>query len=92
MWTLQGLAMDMLFVKGRRKNLVSVGWQDNTLQCEFQGKRRYVYGGVPREVFEKLLRSPYPDNLFRQIVLNKYPYEQVDKPAPQPVEQSDFPF
>lgn len=88
--------MDMMFVKGRRKNLVSVGWQDHVLQIEFSGGRRYQYGGVPVEVKDKLLRSPYPDNLFRQIVYGKYVSKRVDtppvaKPLPE-VDMSDLPF
>lgn len=81
--------MDMIFVKGRRKNLVSVGWENHVLQCEFLGGRRYQFGGVPEEVKDKLLRSPYPDHLFNQIVRGKYVSERlgylppVAKPFPE---------
>lgn len=89
--------MDMRYVRGRRANLVSVGWQDYVLQVEFKGSRRYQYGGVPKEVHDKLLRSPYPDNLFRQIVMGKYVSQRVDdlppvaKPEPE-VDMSELPF
>lgn len=88
--------MDMLFVKGRRRNLVSVGWENYILQVEFQGRRRYQFGGVPREVYEKLLRSPYPDSLFQKIVRGKYVSEKVymppvAKPLPQH-DMMDLPF
>jgi hypothetical protein len=87
----------MIFVRGRRKNLVSVGWENHVLQIEFCGGRRYQYGGVPVEVKDKLLRSPYPDNLFRQIVLGKYVSERVDLPPAKPVARyqsdlEDLPF
>lgn len=89
--------MDMLYVKGRRQNLVSVGWENFILQVEFRGGRRYQFGGVPQEVKDKLLRSPYPDHLFQQIVRGKYVSERVDtppaKPAPQcAVDYENLPF
>lgn len=85
--------MDMIYVKGARKNLVSVGWEDHTLQVEFRGGRRYRFGGVPSEVKDKLLRSPYPDHLFQQIVRGKYVSERVDAPAfAKPDRFDDLPF
>lgn len=67
----------MYFVKGGRRNLVSVGWQDHVLQVEFKDGRRYQFGGVPLEVKEKLLRVPYPDKLFHQLVKGKYVSKSV---------------
>ena len=88
--------MDMLFVRGGRRNLVSVGWQDHVLEVMFKDGRRYQYGGVPLEVKEKLLRVPYPDNLFRQIVVGKYVSKRVDTlpvAKPQPTFNMDtLPF
>lgn len=83
--------MDMIYVRGRRKNLVSVGWQNHILQCEFTGGRRYQFGGVPKEVFDKLRNNPFPDSLFQKIVRGKYVSERVYMPPvakPQP--QLDF--
>jgi len=74
--------MDMIFVRGRRRNLVSVGWENHVLQVEFHGGRRYQFGGVEEEVKNKLLRSPYPDNLFQQIVRGKYASQRVDNLPP----------
>ncbi len=82
--------MNMLFVKGPRRNLVSVGWEDGILQAEFQEKRRYLYKGVPQGTFDKLLRSPYPDNLFSKIVRGKYECELVSAPSPKPEPWFDF--
>lgn len=89
--------MNMFFVKGRRKNLVSVGWENFILQCEFHGGRRYQFGGVPEEVKDKLLRSPYPDHLFNQIVRGKYVSERIDTPpskpvTPYPIDYENVPF
>lgn len=87
--------MDMKFVKGGRRNLVSVGWENYVLQVEFKDGRRYQYGGVPLEVTEKLLRVPYPDNLFRQIVVGKFVSKRVDEMprAKQPaIDMDSLPF
>lgn len=89
--------MNMLYVKGSRKNLVSVGWRDGTLQCEFTGGRRYHFGGVPEEVKDKLLRVPFPDALFNKLVRGKYVSKRVDtppsKPFPrQPIDYDNLPF
>lgn len=87
--------MNMMFVKGRRKNLVSVGWENFILQVEFHGGRRYQFGGVPQVVKDKLLRSPYPDHLFQQIVKGKYVSERVcvrSQPVPPPAMDDLLPF
>lgn len=78
----------MRFVKGGRRNLVSVGWENYILQVEFKDGKRYQYGGVPKEVHDKLLRVPYPDNLLRQLVIGKFVCKRVDtlpvaKPQPR---------
>jgi KTSC domain len=88
--------VDMYYVRGRRANLVSVGWQDHVLQVEFKDGRRYQFGGVPVEVKDKLLRVPYPDKLFQQLVKGKFVSKRVDtppvaKPLPE-IEYGDLPF
>lgn len=79
----------MIFVKGARRNLVSVGWENHFLRVHFAHGQTYQYGGVPQEVKDKLLRVPYPDKLFSQLVRGKYVSERVDKlppskPSPKP--------
>lgn len=79
----------MIPVKGRRKNLQSVGWDNFVLQVEFRGSRRYQFGGVPEEIKDKLLRSPFPDSLFSKIVKGKFVSARIDnlppsKPTPPP--------
>jgi hypothetical protein len=60
--------------KGR--NLTAVGWRDGTLRCVFERERNnisiYTYAGVPKEEYEKLLRSPYPDRLHSTNIKGKY--------------------
>lgn len=81
--------MDMFYVKGRRARMVSVGWQDHVLQVEYKGGARYQFGGVPKEVMEKIKRVPFPDNLFRQLVKGKFVGKRVDTP-PVAKPQLDF--
>jgi hypothetical protein len=87
----------MKFVRGRRERMVAVGWENFILQIEFKGGKRYRYGGAPQEVAEKLLRSPYPDHLFSQIVKGKYSSERVDTPPSTPtttkaIDYGELPF
>lgn len=66
----------MLATKGT--NVIGVGWKDGVLRVAFAGKtgpRFGRYKGVPRTEAEKLVRSPFPDKLFTQIIKGKYEYE-----------------
>jgi hypothetical protein len=72
-----------------------VGWLDHVLQVEFRSGQRFQYGGVSKEVCEKLLRVPYPDKLFSQIVRGKYVSKRVDEMprAKQPaIDMDSLPF
>ena len=65
----------------RGKNLIGVGWRDGVLRCAFaskSGPRFYRSASipVPVEVFQKLLKVPFPDKLYGQIVKGKYPMER----------------
>lgn len=74
--------MNLTPVKGRKKNLMALGWEMHVLEVEFRGGRRYQFGGVPEEVKAKLLRSPFPDHLFQQIVRGKYVSARIDNLPP----------
>jgi hypothetical protein len=88
--------MDMKFVKGRRERMVSVGWQDFVLEVLYKSGARYQFGGVPKDVCDKLLRVPFPDSLFQKIVRGKYVGKRIDtspaaKQQPQ-IEYGNLPF
>jgi hypothetical protein len=59
-------------------NVIGVGWTDGLLRCMFapskegQKPKYWIYFDVPAEVRDKLVRSPYPDKLFSQIVKGKF--------------------
>ena len=62
----------MMALKGR--NCIAAGWQMNWLRMAFAGKegsRFYLYKDIEKDVFDKLIRSPFPDKLFVQLVKNK---------------------
>jgi hypothetical protein len=76
--------------------LISIGWENYVLQCEFKGGRRYQFGGVDKEVHDKILRNPFPDSMFQKLVRGKYVSKRIDtppvaKPMPE-VDMSDLPF
>lgn len=76
------LPWHMQSVKGT--NLIATAWKEGLLLCVFYragGNVEYVFGDednpVPQEVKDKLVRSPFPDRLFTQIVKDKYPCRKV---------------
>ena len=58
----------------RAKNLDRIGFNAGYLFVIFRGRlEHYLFGpAIPRESFDKLLRSIYPDKLFSQIIRGKY--------------------
>ena len=56
------------------------------LRIQFRGGRSYVYEGVPRSVFDWLLRVPNKGAYVSRMVVGCYPERRVDErtPAPQP--------
>jgi hypothetical protein len=78
--------------------MVAIGWQDYVLQVEYKGGARYQYGGVPKEVHDKILRVPYPDSLWNQLrAKGMYVGKRVDappvaKPQPTTIDIGNLPF
>lgn len=65
----------------RGKNLHRIGWRDGYLTVKFRGREAvYIFGpGVPRKRAEQLLRVPYPDKLFTQVIKDKFPCRKVEE-------------
>lgn len=65
----------------RGRNLARIGWHDGFLTVQFRGRHSvYEYGpGVPRERAEQLMRVPYPDKLFTQVIKDKFPCRKVER-------------
>lgn len=72
----------MQFYAVRGKNLRRIGYEAGTLRACF-AQSIYDYNGVPAEVRDKLIRSPFPDKLFAQIVKGKYPGTKIIGPEPK---------
>lgn len=62
--------VQMVLTKGR--NVIKVGWSNDTLYTEFADGRTYSTLGVPKEEFFKLTRSPFPDKLYATNIRGKY--------------------
>lgn len=68
---------EMTALKG--SNLIGVGYKGGILRCAFASKTGPHFGlffDVPEGEYRKLLRVPYPDKLFTQIIKGKYRYER----------------
>lgn len=73
------------------RNLLKIGWENGTLEAEFEGARRYHYGGVPEDVKAKLLRTCFPDAMFEELVGTRYPRQRVYRlPPSKPLPLVDF--
>jgi hypothetical protein len=57
-------------------NVVSVGFDEGTLEVEFNSGI-YCYYDVPEHIFEELLASDSKGSYLHRNVKNSYSYEQV---------------
>lgn len=64
-----GPAFKMFATRGH--NLIAVGWDDRGLTAQFSSGAKWLYYGVPEETKIKLLKVPFPDKLFVQLVKSK---------------------
>jgi len=62
--------MDREFVSS--SNLVSVGWENQTLEIEFKSGAVYVYHGVPEELYQELMASPSKGSFFAANIKKTY--------------------
>ncbi len=65
----------------------SVGYRDSdfTLEIEFCSGRIYQYSGVPRSLYEWMLRSTSQGGFFNRMIWDKYPEVEVT-----PVQEQDL--
>lgn len=64
----------LLVPVARARNLSRIGWWSGYMVVQFKsGAALWIYGpSIPTEEKEKLLRVPYPDELFTSNIKNKY--------------------
>ncbi len=58
-------------------NIVSVGWNNGTLEIEFIKGKLYQYMGVPKEVYTNMLRAESVGKYFHANIRSKYSYIQL---------------
>ena len=58
-------------------NLRRVRYAENVLQVMFQSGSIYEYTGVPRKVFNQLMRAPSKGQFFYYRIRCEYPYRRV---------------
>lgn len=61
----------------KSSNLVSVGWERNILEIEFQSGAVYQYFGAPERVYYALLQAKSVGKYFEEHIRNGYPYQRV---------------
>lgn len=58
-------------------NIASIGYEDCTLEIEFNGGRIYQYYDVPEDVFNELMSASSHGQYFNRHVKNIYQYKQI---------------
>ncbi|HEV2163271.1 MAG TPA: KTSC domain-containing protein [Stellaceae bacterium] len=60
-------------------NIQAVGWDGtlSTLYVKFKAGTQYAYVGVPKNIFEALLKAPSKGKFFAKYIRDKYPTRRV---------------
>jgi len=61
-------------------NIQAVGWDSppNTLYVKFKAGTQYAYVGVPKNIFDALLKAPSKGQFFAKHIRDKYPTRRID--------------
>ncbi len=76
--------MELVAVTSRAIRAIGHDADARTLFVEFSSGRTYSYAGVPREVYEWLLRAPGKGGLFNRLIRDKYEEHEVTEHGPEP--------
>ena len=66
----------MFGVMDPNRQLLSVGWRDGVLVCQF-AKGKGSYSGVPEAEFMKLRKVPFAYRILTTNIKGKYPYTKL---------------
>jgi hypothetical protein len=66
----------MFGVTDPNRQLLSVGWRDGVLVCQF-AKGKGSYSGVPEAEFMKLRKVPFAYRILTTNIKGKYPYTKL---------------
>jgi KTSC domain len=76
--------MELVPVESKAIRAIGYDHEQQTLYIEFCAGRTYSYAGVPREVYEWLLRAPGKGGLFNRLIRDKYREKDVTESGPEP--------
>ena len=56
------------------RSIISAGWEDGTLEIEFNNGKVYQAFDVPQEVYTALIYSPSPGRYFNAMIEPNYTF------------------
>jgi len=66
----------------KSSTIKSVGFKGDILEVEFIGDGSYVYKGVPKEIYDKLMLSESKGKFFSVNIKGKFDFYKVDPNKP----------
>lgn len=75
--SIDGLIVEMDFVDGRTLSTVGYVEEKKVLAIEFTRGPVYVFNEVPKNLYEELLKSETPDDLFYEKIKNGFVNKRV---------------
>ena len=68
----------MLRTKVESSNIASVGYENNTVEIEFNSGAIYQYENVPIRVYDVMMKADSVGKYFNAHIKSKYNYRRVD--------------
>ena len=60
----------------KSSNIKSIGWENNTLEIEFF-RGIYQYKGVPKHIYDLMMKSPSKGKFLHSIIIPKYSARRI---------------
>ena len=60
-------------------NVRSIGWEDNTLEVEFNSGALYQYIGVPKSLFDEMLASNSKGQFLNSKIKTDFDFVKIDR-------------
>ena len=67
----------MYAVTDPNRQLLSVGWDDGVLVCQWAKDKKGQHTGVPEDLYLKLRRVPFAYRQYIATIKGKFPYEKL---------------
>jgi hypothetical protein len=68
----------MYAVTDPNRQLLSVGWDDGVLVCQWAKDKKGQHTGVPEDLYLKLRRVPFAYRQYIATIKGKFPYEKME--------------